>query len=134
MTDEIQPFTIEAPEEVLFDLRERLARTRFPDQIQGSGWDYGSDLAYVEELCEYWRDEFDWRKTEAALNLLDNFTTEVDGQNLHFIHARSEQEDAFPLIITHGWPGSVLEFLKVLPLLTDPVAHGGEATDAFHVV
>ena len=134
MTDAIRPFTIEVPEGVLVDLRERLARTRFPDQIAGSEWDYGTDLGYLKELCEYWRTAFDWRRTEAELNLLDNFRTTIDGQEIHFIHARSRVEGAFPVIITHGWPGSVLEFLKILPMLTDPEAHGGSTADAFHVV
>lgn len=134
MSDEIAPFTVEVPETVLIDLRERLARTRFPDQIEGSGWSYGTDLGYLRELCDYWRTSFDWRKTEAQLNLLNNFTTEIGGQNLHFIHARSRRSDALPLLLCHGWPGSVLEFLKVLPPLTDPEAHGGEADDAFHVI
>ena len=131
---QIAPFQIAVPEEVLADLRERLARTRWPDQIPGSGWDYGTELAYLRELCEYWRGEYDWRRHEAALNRWPQFTTQVDGQRIHFIHARAKREDALPLLITHGWPGSIAEFQKILPLLTEPEAHGGDAADAFHVV
>ena len=134
MSDAIQPFQIDVPQDVLDDLQERLARTRWPDQIEGTAWEYGTELAYLQELCAYWRDGYDWRVQEAALNRWPQSTTEIDGQNLHFIHARSQHEDALPLIITHGWPGSVVEFQKILPLLTDPEAHGGSAADAFHVV
>ncbi len=134
MSDAIVPFTIEVSDEVLTDLRERLARTRWPDQLPDAGWDYGSELSYVQELCTYWRDKFDWRAQEAKLNAWDHFTTTIDGQNLHFLHARSKHADAMPLVLTHGWPGSIVEFLKILPMLTDPEAHGGRAEDAFHVV
>jgi microsomal epoxide hydrolase len=125
---------IEVPEEVLDDLRRRLAATRFPDQIPGSGWDYGTDGAYLRELCSYWRDKYDWRAQEAALNRFEHFHTSIDGQKVHFIHARSRESGALPLLITHGWPGSVYEFHKIIGPLTDPAAHGGRATDAFHVV
>ncbi len=131
MSDAIQPFKIEVPDSVLVDLRERLARTRWPDQIPGAGWDYGSELGYVRELCEYWRTQYDWRKHERALNRWPQFLTEIDGQRIHFVHARSKHPTAFPLILTHGWPGSVVEFQKILPLLTDP---SGGASEAFHVV
>ncbi len=134
MSEAIQPFRIEVPEAVLDDLRERLARTRFPDQIEGAGWDYGSELGAVKALCAYWREGFDWRVQEEALNRFEHFTTPIDGQRLHFLHARSKHEGALPLLITHGWPGSIAEFTKILPLLTDPEAHGGRAEDAFHVV
>jgi microsomal epoxide hydrolase len=134
MSDAIRPFRIEVPEAVLADLRERLARTRWPDSIPGSGWEYGSDLAYVQALCETWRTSYDWRRHEAALNRWPQFTTTIDEQQLHFLHARSRHADAFPLIITHGWPGSIVEFQKILPLLVDPTAHGGKESDAFHVV
>ncbi len=130
----IRPFKIEVPDAVLADLRERLARTRWPDQIPGTGWEYGTELGYLKELCETWRTSYDWRKHEAALNRWPQFETRIDGQRLHFVHARSKHADAFPLVITHGWPGSVVEFQKLLPLLVDPTAHGGEARDAFHVV
>ncbi|HEY7135776.1 MAG TPA: alpha/beta fold hydrolase [Acidimicrobiia bacterium] len=130
----IEPFTIDVPDAVLTDLHERLARTRFPEQIPDAGWDYGTELGYLRELVGYWRDNYDWRKQEARLNELDNFTTEIDGQRIHFIHARSPESDAMPLVISHGWPGSVVEFLDIIEPLTNPRAHGGKAEDAFHVV
>ncbi len=134
MSDAIQPFRIEVPQDVLDDLQARLARTRWPDQMDDTGWDYGTDLAYLKELCAYWQDGYDWRAQEAALNQWPQFTTEIDGQNVHFLHVRSKHEDALPLLITHGWPGSIVEFQKILPMLVDPEAHGGTAADAFHVV
>jgi len=134
MSAAIEPFEIHVPDAELDDLRQRLARTRWPDQIPGSGWDYGTELAYLKELCEYWQEKYDWRAAEAQLNRFDHFRTDVEGQNLHFIHARSKHPDALPLVITHGWPGSVFEFHKVIGPLTDPEAHGGSAADAFHVV
>jgi pimeloyl-ACP methyl ester carboxylesterase len=134
VSEAISPFEIHVPEDVLIDLRERLARTRWPDQIEGAGWDYGSELGYVQELCAYWRDKFDWRAQEQALRRYEHFTTTIDGQRLHFLQALSKEEGAFPLILTHGWPGSIFEFMKILPMLTDPVAHGGRAEDAFHLV
>ena len=130
----IEPFEIRVPDAVLDDLRERLARTRFPDQIPGSDWDYGTDGAYLEELCSYWRDKFDWRAQEARLNRFPQFTTEIDGQRIHFIHRRSPVEGALPLVLTHGWPGSVMEFAGIIDVLADPEAHGGRAEDAFHVI
>jgi len=132
--DEIRPFRIEVAQETLDDLEQRLARTRWPDQIDGTGWDYGTDRAYLQELCSYWRDGYDWRAQEAALNAWPQFITRIDGQDLHFIHARSKHEDALPLLVTHGWPGSIVEFQKILPMLVDPEAHGGTRADAFHVV
>jgi microsomal epoxide hydrolase len=134
MSDAIEPFEIAVPDAVLSDLRERLARTRFPDQIPGSGWDYGTDGAYLRELCDYWRDHYDWRAHEKQLNAFDQFRTDIDGQRIHFIHQRSPHADAMPLVITHGWPGSVYEFHKIIGPLTDPTRHGGSARDAFHVV
>lgn len=130
----IEPFTIDVPDSVLVDLKERLGRTRFPDQLEGAEWTYGSELSYVKELCEYWRDSFDWRAQERALNRFDQFRTDIDGLGVHFIHQRSKEKNALPLVITHGWPGSIFEFTKIIGLLTDPVAHGGKAEDAFHVV
>ena len=130
----IEPFEIGVDEAVLEDLRTRLARTRYPDQIEGTGWEYGFPADYLRDLVEYWRDHYDWRAAEARLNALPNFRTTIDGQSIHFIHARSSHADALPLLIGHGWPGSVVEFLDVIPRLTDPEAHGGEATDAFNVV
>ena len=134
MSEAIEQFRIEVSEADLADLRERLDRTRWPDQIPGSGWDYGTDLAYLKELCEYWRTKYDWHAWERELNRYEHYRTAIDGQNVHFIHARSPVEDALPLIVTHGWPGSVFEFYKILGPLSDPEAHGGDARDAFHVV
>ena len=130
----IRPFTINVPEAVLDDLRARLGRTRLPDQLDGVGWDYGTDLDYLTELIAYWRDEFDWREQERRLNQFDQFKTRIDDLDIHFIHQRSPEADAIPLIITHGWPGSIAEFTKIIGPLTDPVAHGGNAEDAFHLV
>jgi epoxide hydrolase len=130
----IDPFTIDIPNADLDDLRERLARTRFSQQLPDAGWDYGTDRDYLVELVSYWRDEYDWRRAEARLNSFDNFLTEIDGTRVHFIHAPSPEPDAFPLIVTHGWPGSVVEFLEIIRPLADPRAHGGDPADAFHVV
>ena len=130
----IRPFEVDVPEPVLADLRERLRGTRYPDEIPGSDWGYGTNLAYLKELVGYWTDEFDWRAQERRINGFDHFKTVIDGLDIHFIHQRSPVEDATPLLISHGWPGSFLEFMKVIGPLTDPVAHGGRAGDAFHVV
>ena len=130
----IRPFTIAVPDAVLDDLQARLARTRLPDEIDGAGWEYGTPLGYLTELIAYWRDEYDWRAQEARLNAFDHFKTRIDGIDIHFIHQRSAEPDALPLIVTHGWPGSVAEFVEVIGPLTDPAAHGGSAEDAFHVV
>ncbi|MCI0465027.1 MAG: epoxide hydrolase 1 [Gemmataceae bacterium] len=130
----VKPFKIAIDESVLTDLKQRLARTRFPDQIDGSGWDYGVELKYLKELIDYWRDRYDWRAHEKKLNQFDQFTTPIDGLKIHFIHQRSKEKHALPLVIVHGWPGSVYEFHKIIGPLTDPVAHGGKAEDAFHVI
>ncbi len=130
----IEPFSIEIPEAVLNDLNKRLARTRFPDQLEGAGWTYGTELSYLKELCAYWRSQFDWRAQERALNRLAHFRTEIDGLKIHFIHQRSKEENAIPLIITHGWPGSFVEFTKIIGPLTNPTAHDGRSEDAFHVI
>lgn len=134
MPEEISPFRIEVADAVLTDLRERLARARFPKEISGAGWTYGTDLDYLKELVEYWRTTFDWRAQERLLNGFDQYMTTVDGVQLHFIHQRSARADAMPIIITHGWPGSVVEFTKIIGPLTDPEAYGGSAEDAFNVV
>jgi pimeloyl-ACP methyl ester carboxylesterase len=130
----IRPFEVNIPEPVLEDLKARLRRTRYPDEIAGADWDYGTNLDYQRELLAYWADEFDWREQERQINELDHFKTVIDGLDIHFIHQRSPVEGATPLLISHGWPGSFLEFMKVIGPLTDPVAHGGNAEDAFHVV
>jgi pimeloyl-ACP methyl ester carboxylesterase len=132
--DAIRPFRIETPQRALDDLRDRLTRTRWPDELPGVGWSYGVPLDYVKRLAEYWRSGYDWRAWEAKLNLHPQFTTSIDGQNTHFLHVRSPEPDAFPLILTHGWPGSVVEFLDVIGPLSDPRAHGGDPADAFHLV
>jgi pimeloyl-ACP methyl ester carboxylesterase len=134
VSEAIEQFQIRVDDAVLDDLRNRLARTRFPDQIEGTGWEYGIPTDYLRELVEYWRDEYDWRAEEARLNQLAHFRTRIDGQSIHFVHARSARTDAFPLLLMHGWPGSIVEFLDVIPRLTDPEAHGGQAADAFHVI
>ncbi|TMK56564.1 MAG: epoxide hydrolase 1, partial [Actinobacteria bacterium] len=134
MTLEFRPFRIAVPDADLDDLRARLGQTRFPNAIEGIGWDQGTELEYLRELIAYWRDRFDWRAQEARLNSFENVVTDVDGQSVHFVHARSPEPDALPLIISHGWPGSVVEFLDVFGPLADPRAHGGDPADAFHVV
>jgi pimeloyl-ACP methyl ester carboxylesterase len=130
----IQPFTIHVSDSALEDLADRLARTRLPDQLDSANWEYGTDLAYLTELLTYWREQFDWRKQEAELNLFDQFTTDVDGLTTHFIHQRSSNEDAMPLLLVHGWPGSISEFSKIIGPLTDPQSHGLDPQDSFHVV
>jgi len=134
MNEAIEPSSIDVPDEVLEDLAQRLARTRFPHQIEGTGWTYGADGDTIRELVRYWKDEYDWRRHEAAINRFPQFTTVIDDQRIHFIHARSSHEGALPLILMHGWPGSVVEFLDVIEPLTEPTKHGGRAEDAFHVV
>jgi epoxide hydrolase len=134
MSESIESFRIRVDDAVLEDLRTRLALTRFPDQIEGTGWEYGTPIDYLRELVEYWRDGYDWRAQEARLNELAHFRTRIDGQSIHFVHARSAHADALPLLMMHGWPGSIVEFLDVIPRLTEPEAHGGRAVDAFHVI
>jgi epoxide hydrolase len=131
---ELRPFTIEIPQSELDDLRDRLARTRWPSELPGVGWSRGVPLDYMRELAHYWSTSYDWREHEARLNELPQFTTTIDGANVHFLHVRSPEPDALPLIITHGWPGSIAEFLDVIGPLSDPAAHGGDPADAFHVV
>ncbi|HZD68956.1 MAG TPA: alpha/beta fold hydrolase [Actinomycetes bacterium] len=134
MPEELTPFRIEVPKEQLSDLRERLHRTRWPEAETVADWSQGVPLAYLRELCAYWADAYDWRVTEARLNALPQFRTRIDGLGIHFLHVRSPHPGALPLVLTHGWPGSVVEFLKVIGPLADPTAHGGLAADAFHVV
>ncbi len=131
---EIRPFRVDIPQAALDDLRDRLARTRWPDELPGAGWSYGVPLGYLKELAGYWRSSYDWRRHEARLNEFPQFTTTIDGANVHFLHVRSPEPDALPLVMTHGWPGSVVEFLNVIEPLTDPRSHGGDAADAFHLV
>ena len=131
---EIRPFQVEVPEEELADLRRRIAATRWPSKELVDDRSQGVQLATMQELARYWTKEYDWRKAEAKLNALPQFTTEIDGIEIHFIHVKSEHEDALPLIMTHGWPGSVIELLETIGPLTDPTAHGGSAEDAFDLV
>jgi pimeloyl-ACP methyl ester carboxylesterase len=133
-SDEVAPFRIEVPQDILGDLRARLAGTRWPEAETVDDWSQGVPLSYLRELCRHWAEDYDWRATEQRLNLLPQFRTEVDGLGIHFLHVRSPHPDAFPVALTHGWPGSVVEFLKVIGPLTDPTAHGGDAADAFHLV
>jgi epoxide hydrolase len=133
-SDQIRPFRIEVPQADLDDLRDRLARTRWPDELPGVGDSYGVPLDRVKALAERWRTEYDWREWEAELNRYQQFTTTIDGQNIHFLHVRSPEPDAFPLILTHGWPGSVVEYLDVIGSLSDPVAHGAKSDEAFDLV
>jgi pimeloyl-ACP methyl ester carboxylesterase len=134
MTAEPRPFRVEIPDSDLDDLRDRLARTRWPDEPPGDGWGAGVPLSYLRQLADYWGTGFDWRAQEARLNALPQFTTEIDGQAIHFLHVRSPEPDALPLLISHGYPSSVVEFLEVIGPLSDPRAHGGDPADAFHLV
>lgn len=127
-------FRIHVADAVLEDLRSRLARTRWPDTIEDTGWSYGTDTAYLRSLCDYWRDGFDWRRAEAGLNRFTHLKLDVDGLRMHCIHQRSPHEDALPLMLTHGWPDSVYLFHKIIDPLTRPTDYGADATDAFHVV
>ena len=133
-SDAVVPYRIAVPNAVLNDLKERLARTRLPSEIDNSGWDYGTNLAYLKELVTYWRTTFNWREQERRLNQLPQFTTAIDGIPIHFVHQRSSQPNATPLVMIHGWPGSFFEFTKVIGPLTEPTKFGGNASDAFHVV
>lgn len=130
----IHDFRADIAQEDLDDLKVRLARVRWPDELTDAGWAYGVPLKYAKELVEYWRSEYDWRSHEARLNAQPQFVTTIDGQRVHFIHARSPEPGALPLICTHGWPMSVFEYLDLIGPLTDPRAHGGDPADAFHVV
>ena len=131
---DLQPFKVSIPQEDLDDLHERLVRTRWPDELPGVGWSYGVPLEYLKGLAEYWQAGFDWRAQEAKLNAFPQFATEIDGQRIHFLHVRSPESDALPLVMTHGWPGSIAEFMKIISPLTNPRAHGDDPDDAFHVV
>jgi len=130
----IRPFRIDIPEEAITDLRRRIAATRWPDKETVADPSQGVQLATMQNLARYWGNDYNFRRFEERLNALPQFITEIDGLDIHFIHVRSKHENALPLIITHGWPGSVIELLKVIGPLTDPTAHGGSAEDAFHLV
>jgi pimeloyl-ACP methyl ester carboxylesterase len=130
----VRPFKIEIPESTLQDLQARLERTRWPDEIPGSEWDYGTNMAYLKELVEYWRTSFDWRAQERLINSFSHFKTQVDGLDIHFIHEKGKGPNPVPLVVTHGWPGTFFEMHKIIPMLTDPASHGGDPADAFDVV
>jgi pimeloyl-ACP methyl ester carboxylesterase len=130
----IQSFKIAIPQATLDDLRERLARTRWPDEVERAGWDYGTNSGYLKELVDYWQHEFDWRKQEAKLNKFAQFKAEVDGVGIHFIHERGKGPNPTPLILTHGWPDSFYRMHKIIPLLTDPASYGGDPADSFDVI
>jgi len=134
ISEGIRPFRIDVPQRDLDDLHDRLDRTRWPDELPRVGWAYGVPLDYLKELAQYWRHEYDWRKAEARLNEWPQFTTTIDGDTLHFAHIRSPEPDATPLIVTHGWPGSIVEFADVAGPLSDPRSYGGDPADAFHLV
>ena len=134
MSSEIQPFRIAATDSQLDDLKRRLRDTRWPERECVDDWAQGLPLAYAKEVAAYWRDKYDWRAREALLNRFPQFKTTLDGLGIHFIHVRSPHANALPIVMTHGWPGSVVEFHKVIEPLTNPTAHGGDAADAFHVV
>jgi pimeloyl-ACP methyl ester carboxylesterase len=131
---EIEPFVVDVPQATLDDLEVRLTRTRWPDEVEGAGWDYGTNLAYLQAVVEYWRTRFDWRRQERAMNTLPHFRANVNGLGVHFIHARGKGHRPLPLLVTHGWPSSFVEMLDLIPLLADPAAHGGDPADAFDVV
>ena len=130
----IRPYTIHIADDEIADLQQRLARARLPEQLQDVDWRYGTDTAYLAELLDYWQHQFDWRAQERRLNEFDQFVTDIDGLQMHFIHQRSPHANATPLLLTHGWPGSIVEFYKIIEPLTHPELHGGSADDAFHVV
>ncbi len=130
----LRPFRVDVPEAELTDLRRRIVATRLPERETVTDFSQGVPLATVEKLARYWATEYDWRKVEARINAVPNFITEIDGLDIHFIHVRSKHENALPVIVTHGWPGSIVEQLKLIEPLTNPTAHGGTAADAFHVV
>jgi pimeloyl-ACP methyl ester carboxylesterase len=132
--DDVRPFRVDIPDEAVDDLRQRIAAMRWPEKETVADQSQGVPLAMIQELARYWATEYDWHKCEAALNALPHFMTEIDGLDIHFIHVRSQHDDALPLIVNHGWPGSIIEQLKIIGRLTDPTAHGGSAADAFHVV
>jgi pimeloyl-ACP methyl ester carboxylesterase len=134
MAEEIIPFRIDVPDADLADLRDRLRRTRWPDQETVDDWSQGAPLAWVQDLCQYWASGYDWRAREARLNSFPQFRTTIDGLDLHFLHVRSPHDGALPLVLTSGWPGSVTEFSHVIGPLTDPAGYGGDPADAFHVV
>jgi pimeloyl-ACP methyl ester carboxylesterase len=134
MASQPQPFELRVPDDAIADLRERLARTRFPDQTPGAPWAYGTEVRYMQEVVEYWRTKFDWRAEEARLNAFPQYKVPLHGIDVHFLHVPGKGPKPYPLLLSHGWPGSVFEFLDISPRLTDPARFGGDAADAFTVV
>ena len=130
----VKKFRIRVPKSALTDLKRRLANTRWPERETVAGWSQGVPLAYMRELVEYWRTDYDWNRCQDELNTLPQFVTEIDGLDIHFLHIKSPHKNAMPMVMTHGWPGSILEFMKVIGPLTDPESYGGKGEDAFHVV
>jgi pimeloyl-ACP methyl ester carboxylesterase len=134
LSDKLTPFSIDVPEKVIDDLRRRLRQTRWTDETDAEPWRYGPPLAYMQRFADYWLNQYDWRQQEAALNRLQHYTTDIDGHTIHFVHQEGVGPAPMPLVLTHGWPGSFIEMVRILPLLTDPAAHGGREEDAFTVV
>jgi len=133
-TKDLSPFTVHVPEAALDDLKRRLATVRWPDRGSATDWSQGVPLPRAQEFIEYWRTRYNWRRAESSLNALPQFRTQIDGLGIYFLHVRSKHENALPIILTHGWPGSIIEFLQVIGPLVDPTSHGGKADEAFHVV
>lgn len=134
LNNQLTPFSLSVPDEVLADLRLRLGNTRWPDEIPGNNWSYGTDLGYLKDLCAYWANDYDWRTHEGVINQFKQYKAKVAGIDLHFIYEEGKGENPLPLLLSHGWPGSVYEFHKILPMLTDPVSYGGTAEDSFTVI
>lgn len=130
----IQPFKLHVSQDVLDDLQDRLAHTRWPDEVESAGWDYGTNLGYMKKMVDYWQHSYDWRKQEAALNAFAQFSATIDGQEIQFIHVRGKGPNPTPILLLHGWPDSIYRYIKLIPLLTDPAAHGGDANDSFDVI
>src|SRR5258708_21939362 len=130
----VQPFTIKVRQEVVDDLCERLARTCWTDEIEGAGWDYGTDLRYLKSLVDYWQNDFDWRAQEVKLNQFAQFRAEIEGLGIHFIHERGKGPNPVPIVLTHGWPDSFYRYYKLIPMLTDPARYGGDPSPSFDVI
>jgi pimeloyl-ACP methyl ester carboxylesterase len=130
----LSPFSLNVPDSVLIDLNQRLKMTRWPDEIPNNEWKYGADLSYLKSFCEYWANDYDWRAHESVINSFNQYTAKVAGIDLHFIYEEGKGENPTPLLLSHGWPGSVYEFHKILPMLTDPESYGGDAADSFTVI
>ena len=126
----VKPFKINVSQAVLDDLQDRLAQTRWPDEVEGTGWDYGTNLGYMKEMAAYWQHGYDWRKQEAALNAFAHFTATIDGEDIQFIHERGKGPNPTPILLLHGWPDSFYRYIKLIPMLTDPAKYGGDPNDS----